>query len=137
MRYVDYLYETTLPIPLAPPPKQAAETAPELDNPPLEIAMKVWRSVKIKVRDGNLIGTKVHLWNDYADGKRPTSGTWKVFAHYRAHFENTSFEVLDLNYPFNHSMALKTRGQVCTEAEYEAWVAELNTASVGAESKAA
>lgn len=103
-------------------------TAAPAAQPVLTVLEKPLRSRMVRVKDGNLEHTRVHIWNDYANGERPTSGTWEVYLHYHVHFENTSFEMVALNYP-GIEIYTRQRSQVCTEAEFTAWVAGLNAAS--------
>lgn len=85
----------------------------------------------------SLVGQKVHLWNDYPTGKKPTMGKWEVKEHHvrkRPFFGHTwksdfihVSELVTLEYKPTQKTITRIRTSVCTATEYEAYIANLNT----------
>ena len=92
---------------------------------------------RIPVTYNSLAGQFVHLWNDYQEGKKPTSGSWLVEQHYTETkpLDTTviTHEYVALHYPYDKAygvcLTTRLRSQVCTEDEYQVWQASLNPAT--------
>lgn len=69
--------------------------------------------------------TKVHLWNDYATGRKPSSGTWEVGTHYIVTKNGMQMEcVVIIQAPY-YKPITRLRSTVCTESEYQAYLQAL------------
>lgn len=135
--YMQYLHSLTATPPpvLAIVPKQAADTADD-ERADIQAAIIRLSLIKRTFIPNDLKDTKVHLWNDYATGKKPTSGTWTVVSHYIEHKNGIDYEFVMVSYPFSNSFLLRLRSTVCTQTEFAAWVAGLNADNVEAKAAA-
>lgn len=70
--------------------------------------------------------TEVHLWRNYAKGRKPSSGTFSVGQHYIVSKNGMQMECVTLLEKEYYKPFTVLRSQVCTESEYEAYLASLN-----------
>lgn len=74
-----------------------------------------------------LVVVKVHLWNHYSTGRKPSNGKWKVLSEYSRLQETGLVQLVDIEYPHEGKHITRLRSQVCTEAEYQAYLQALVT----------
>lgn len=106
--YTEYSYE---------PPVVPVADAPA---PPLAVMSKPDNLLPFE--------TKVHLWRNYANGRKPSGGTFEVGRHYIVSKNGMQMECVDLLQAAYYKPFTVLRSQICTQDEYAAWLAERTVA---------